>query len=110
MSSSKNFFLTCKGTLRQVLSDFTVWTGESQFQSFIHGVISTQLCDLYSPLAPPLLSGSTLPPLPCVKKCTVFTIYVYSVYWGEVWGSVGDHILQEFYTLYLTRFEADKIA
>jgi hypothetical protein len=26
------------------------------------------------------------------------------------WGSVGDHILQEFYPLYLTRFRTYKIA
>jgi hypothetical protein len=54
-----------------------------------------------------LLSGSTLPPSPpaCVK--------VQCVAHGRGWGvlsSVGDHILQEFNTLYLTRFRNYKIA
>ncbi len=67
-------------------------------------VFSTQLCDLYSPLLPlsPSLwfNSPPLPPSPIVNK------YIYCM----VWGSVGDHILQEFYTLYLTRFRTFKIA
>jgi hypothetical protein len=66
-------------------------------------VFLSKLCELM--LLYSLLSGSTLPPppLPCVK---------YSVA-GRGWkvlSPVGDHILQEFNTQYLTRFRTYKIA
>ncbi len=59
----------------------------------------------------PILSGSTSPPLPCV-----YFIYVYCILYSVQcvrrggMGSVGDYILQEFYTLHLTRFRTYKIA
>ncbi len=70
-------------------------------------VFSTQLCELcpfYN-----LLSGSP-PPHPQPKKSRVFTD---SVWLGGVVGvlsCVGDHILQEVNTLFLTRFRTYKIA
>jgi hypothetical protein len=54
------------------------------------------------------------PPPPSQTKCTVYTDSVWL--WG-VWGGgcivlygAVDHILQEFYTLFLTRFKTYKIA
>jgi hypothetical protein len=58
-----------------------------------------------------LLSGSPSPP-PKVKVHTV--VYTYSVLLGGggagMLSFVGDHILQEFNTLFLTRFRTYKIA
>ncbi len=57
-----------------------------------------------------LLSGSTAPPFLCQSKINT------DVEWpGGGWGlgvlsSVGDHILQEFKTMYFTRFRTYKIA
>ncbi len=60
-----------------------------------------------------LLSGSTPPsPHPPFPK-SKYRIYRQCVAvrgWGEVLSSVGDHILQEFTTLYLARFRTYKIA
>ncbi len=57
-----------------------------------------------------LLSGSTL--LPFHPSLCQSTVYTDSVWLGGdgVLSPVGDHILQEFNTLYLTRFRANKIA
>ncbi len=56
---------------------------------------------------PNLLSGSTLPP-PCVKEQYLQTLCGWE---GSGLSSpVGDHILQEFNTLYLTRYTTYKIA
>ncbi len=72
-------------------------------------LFSTQLCKLLPPSSN-LLSGSTSPappPLPVSK---------YSTVGGWEWGGVGvlscvgDYILQEFNTLFLTRFRTYKIA
>ncbi len=67
-------------------------------------VFSTQLCEL---LRSNVLSGSPLstPPLPCVKVQHIQTVCGW-----EVLSPVGDHILQEFNTLYLIRFRTYKIA
>jgi hypothetical protein len=67
--------------------------------------------------------GRALPPLPAwanfplMMECTPESSYCYSVYsvvWrcggGVVLSCVVDHILQEFYTLFLTRFRTYKIA
>jgi hypothetical protein len=92
MSSSKKK-LTCKGTLRQVFIRVYRLAIQSDMLVF-----STQFCELLR-----LLSGSTLsPPLPCVK--------VQYVAGRGPLSPVGDHILQEFNTLYLTRFRTYKIA
>jgi hypothetical protein len=95
--------LTCKGTLRQVLSEFIDWRYS---QSCCYCLPSFKNCCPSN-----LLSGLTLPsPLPCVNK---YTVCMYTMWFrgGEgVWGSVGDHILQYFNTLYMTRFRTYKIA
>jgi hypothetical protein len=74
-------------------------------------VFSTQLCDLCSPRLP-LSPSLWLPPPPPPSMCQS-TVYTNSVWLGGggvgVLSCVGDHILQEFYTLYLTRFGAYKI-
>jgi hypothetical protein len=70
-------------------------------------VLSTHLCELYC-IPSNLLSDST-PPLPRPP----FPVSKYSMYKQCVaggLGGVGDHILQEFNTLYLTRFRTYKIA
>ncbi len=56
-----------------------------------------------------MISGIISGPTPCVK------VYADSGWLGGGKGGgvlrrVGDHILQEFYTLYLTRFRTYKIA
>jgi hypothetical protein len=65
-------------------------------------VFSTHLVN-YCPSS--LLSGSP-PPLPCVKVQFIQTVCG----WEGVMSPVGDHILLEFNTLYLTRFRTYKIA
>jgi hypothetical protein len=58
-----------------------------------------------------LLSGSTLPsptPFP-VSKYSIYRQCVAGRGWGEL-SPVGGHIVQEFNTLYLTRFRNHKIA
>jgi hypothetical protein len=69
-------------------------------------VFSTQLCDLYSlgllPVgALPFSLVQPPPPLPCVNKYSVYYTYTMCKGAGGVWGSVGDHILQQFCTLYI---------
>jgi hypothetical protein len=51
---------------------------------------------------------SLWPPPPSQTKCTVYTDSV--VWGGGVLNCVVDHVLQEFYTLFLTRFRTYKIA
>jgi hypothetical protein len=58
------------------------------------------------------LLSDLLPPPPSQTKCTVYTDSV-CVWGGGGWGVLKctvDHILQEFYTLFLTRFRTYKIA
>ncbi len=67
---------TCRGTLLPVFQ--RLWTGDSPFlHAFSHvGNFIPALRYVLSPVAPPLLSGSTLSPpspLPCGNKYTVFT-------------------------------------
>jgi hypothetical protein len=64
-------------------------------------VFSTQLCERLSNL----LSGSTLSLLPCVNMYSVYTDTVCKGGGGVIRGFVGDHILQEFNTLYLTQIQ-----
>jgi hypothetical protein len=60
-----------------------------------------------------LLSGLTLPPSPSLFHCIIVE-YIQTVCVAVrglgVLSPVGDHILQEFNTLYLTRFRTFKIA
>jgi hypothetical protein len=56
-----------------------------------------------------LVQLSSLPtPFP-VSKCSIYRQCVAGRGWGML-SPVGDHILQEFNTLYLTRFRTYKIA
>ncbi len=50
------------------------------------------------------------PPPPSQTKCTVYTDSVWLWGGGVVLNCVVDHILQEFYTLFLTTFRTCKIA
>jgi hypothetical protein len=71
-------------------------------------VFSTQLCELFPHLTFSLVQLSPPPRLPCVK-----VQYIQAVCGWMGWrllSSVGDHILLEFNTLYLTRFRTYKIA
>jgi hypothetical protein len=71
-------------------------------------VFSIQLCELL-----PLLtfSGSPPPPPPHPKlKYSINRQCVAGRGWGEMLSCVGDDILQEFNTLFLTRFRTYKIA
>ncbi len=84
-------------------------------------VFSTQLVNCcphgrrkYTCILLPLYLLSDLPPLrPSQTKCTV-PVYTENVWsWGGGGGALNcavDHILQEFYTLFLTRFRTYKIA
>ncbi len=65
---------------------------------------------VYSTVAPLLYLLSDLPPPP-LSQCTGYTDSVWL--WGEGGGVLKctvDHILQEFYSLFLTRFRTYKIA
>jgi hypothetical protein len=67
----------------------------------------TQLCEL---LPPNLLSASILPPPPPPPPCVKLQhIQAVCAGGGGVLSAVGDHILQEFNTLYLTSFRPYKI-
>ncbi len=99
MSSSKK--LKCKGTLRQVLSEFVDWI------SCAHSVMlvfSSQLCDLlsYLPCWPsPLLSGSSLfppPPLPWVNTVSILSSRIQYVR-GEGDGVLGLRQINNFCTV-----------
>jgi hypothetical protein len=58
-----------------------------------------------------VLSDSPLPtPPPSLCQSTVYTESEWLGGGGRVMSPVGDHILQEFNTLYLTRFRTYKIA
>ncbi len=70
-------------------------------------VFSTQLCELL-PLSPSLWFNSPPAPLPCVKVQYTQTVCGWEGV-GEL-SLIEDHILQEFKTLYLTRFRTYKIA
>jgi hypothetical protein len=76
--------------------------GESQFQRLEKRLALCLLCALY------LLSDLLAP---SQTKCTVYTDSV--LLWGGGMGVLNcavDHILQEFYTLFLTRFRIYNIA
>ncbi len=78
------------------LSEFIDWR-----YSQIMFVFSNQLCELL-PLKPSHWFNSPAPPSLCQSK-----VYLDSVWLGGgagVLSPVRDHILQEFPTLYLTRF------
>jgi hypothetical protein len=66
-------------------------------------VLSTQLCELL-PLYPSLWFN--FPPSSSLPLCqsTGYTENVWMGGGGGLLSTVGDHILQEFNTLYLTRF------
>jgi hypothetical protein len=67
-------------------------------------VFSPQLCELL-PLKPSLWFTSPPPPLPEVKVQNIRTVCGWK---GGVLSCVGDHILQEFNTLFLTCFKQIK--
>ncbi len=72
-------------------------------------VITTQLCDLYSPVLPlsPSLWLNTLPPFPVWTS----TACKCGHWWGRgggAWGCFGEIILYDFYTLFLTRVRTYK--
>jgi hypothetical protein len=96
MSSSKKF--TCKGTLLQVFIDWRYSRSCWYFRpSFVKCCPSN------------LLSGSTpLPPPPASRPCVKVQYSLYrKCVAGRGWGilsPVRDHKLQEFNTLFLTRF------
>jgi hypothetical protein len=71
-------------------------------------VFSNQVCEM-SPLLPSLWFNSPPPLSPSLCQSTVYTD---SVWLGGVGvlSPVGDHILAEFNTLYLTSFRTYKIA
>jgi hypothetical protein len=90
------------------LTDFIDWR-------YIHSwlAFSTQLVNCgrrnYTCVLLPLYLLSDLP-LPSQTKCTVYTDSVWLWEGGGVFSCAEDHILQEFYTLFLTRFRTYKIA
>jgi hypothetical protein len=57
-----------------------------------------------------ILSGSPPPPLSCVKVQYKQSLCEWDGVGGVTVSPVGDHILQEFNTLYLTRIRTYKIA
>ncbi len=99
------------------LTDFIDWR-------YIHSwfVFSTQLVnccphgwmkELYlCTVAPPLYLLSDLLPPPPPSQCTVYTdsVWLWGGGGGRVLKCTVDHILQEFGTLFLTRFRTYKIA
>jgi hypothetical protein len=95
--------LSCEGTLRQLF----IRVYRLEIQSFMLNfrpslwTVAPQTFFLVQ-FSPPLS------PLPCVKVQCVQTVCG----WERVGvlSPVGDHILQEFNTLYLNRFRTDKIA
>ena len=92
--------LTFKGTFRQVF----IRVYRLEIQSVML-VFSTQLCELL-PLLPSLWFNC--PPFP-VSKYSIYRQCVAGRGWGLL-SPIGDHILQEFHTRYLTRFRTYKIA
>jgi hypothetical protein len=55
------------------------------------------------------LLSELLPPPPSQRKCTVYTVSFVAGVGRWVLNCNVDHILQEFYTLFLTRFKTYKI-
>ncbi len=96
MSSSK--IIICKGILRQVF--IRVYTLEIQSVML---VFSTQLCE------PSLWFNSSPPSLP--QSTEYYSVHTVCGWEGvRMLSPVGDHILQEFNTLYVTRFRTYRIA
>ncbi len=94
---------TCKETLRKVF--IRVYRLKIQRVML---VFSTQLCELL-PLSSSLWFNSPPPfSLPCVKVQNIQRVCGWEGL--GVLSPVGGHILQEFNTLYLTRFRTYKIA
>ncbi len=85
--------LTCRGSLRQCLLEFIVWRYGQSWRyfrpSFLNYCPSNLFCGSPPPSPPPFLCQSTV-----YTACE----------------NGGDHVLQEFNTLYLTRFGNYKIA
>ncbi len=83
-------------------------------RTFSHvGIFDPALWSVLSPTAhlPFSLVHHYPSPLPCVNKYCICTIVnIQCVRGGRVPGCVGHYILQEFYTVYLTRFRTYKIA
>jgi hypothetical protein len=98
MSSSKK--LTCIGTLRQVF--IRVYTHRLEIQSVML-VFSAHFVNY-------LLPSLWFIPPPSRCQSTVYTDSVWLGGGGGGVSTVGDHILQEFNTLYLTKFRTYKIA
>jgi hypothetical protein len=73
-------------------------------------VFSTQLCEMLPLYPSPWFNSHPHPPLSCVK--VQYCICTDSVWKGKGVGLLspdGDHILQKFNTLYLTKFRTYKI-
>ncbi len=64
------------------------------------------LLPLYSTFS---LTSSPVPPPSSQRKCTVYTDSVWQGWGGGGLNCTVDHILQEFYSLFLTRFRTYKI-
>jgi hypothetical protein len=90
--------MTCKGTLRQVLIK-------------VYRLRFSQSCWYSLNVAPLTLSLIKLSPLPLfpVSKYSIFRQCLAGRVGVGVLSCVGDHILQEFNTLYLPRFGTYKI-
>jgi hypothetical protein len=104
--------LTCKGAFcGKCLSEFTDWMEMANFlPTFSHvSILTTQLCDLCSPLLPISPSLWLLFHPSLLSKYSIYRQYVTKEGLGVI-SRVGDHILQEFYTQYLTKFRTYKIA
>jgi hypothetical protein len=96
--------LTCKETLRQVfIRVFIEWRCSQSCWYFRHSFMNCFHSNL--------VSGSTLPPVPpSFCQSIEYTDTMWLGRGGGVLSPVGDHILQEFNILYLTRFRTYKIA
>ncbi len=95
--------LTCKGTSRQVF--IRVYRLEIQSVMLVFSTLFWELLPLEPSLwfnSPPSL------PLPCVK--VQYTVYGWEGGGGGCWIQLETNILQEFNTLYLTRFKTYNIA
>ncbi len=102
-----NIFLQ-KGSLFLVcyLSEFTDW----RYTVSHVGIFDAALWTV-APLTFSLLQLSPPPPHPpSLCQSIVYTVQTMCGWWGVgVLSPVGDHILQEFNTLYLTRFRITKL-
>jgi hypothetical protein len=97
--------LTCKRTW----SELFIRVYRLEIQS-VMSVFSTQLCELLPPYSSLWFNSPPLPPT-CFKVQNILAVRMWLGGGGGrgVLRTVGDHILQEFNTLYLTRFRTYKI-